>query len=336
MNGESRSAQMRRFIGADGMPYIIAEIGFNHEGDMGAAKKMIAAAAATGADAVKFQTYRASDLALPSSPHFKAIACGEMGFKQHAELARTAKTHRVDFLSTPYSVWAVDLLEKIGVPLYKIASMDLTNIELLRHAAKTGKPLLISTGMASLPEIRKTVAMLRRMKSGPVTMLHCLSKYPACPEDINLAFMDTISRECRCPVGYSDHMIGTHACLAAAVLGASVIEKHFTLDSTKRGADHYHSADPIQLRKLIEDIRLVIKIVGSKDRSRRADRADAIRFRRGVYAAVDIPTGQQIRREHLVCCRPEAEFSPSDIDKIVGCAARINIAANSPIMSKHI
>lgn len=317
------------------MPYIIAEIGFNHEGNMALAGKMIEKAALAGADAVKFQTYRAIDLALPSSPHFKAIKCGEMSPGQHAKLYGIAKMNGIDFLSTPYSLWAVDLLEKIGVKAYKLASMDLMNVELLRYVAKTRKPLYISTGMANLSEIVSTVEMLRRLRSGPVTVLHCLSSYPANPHDINLSFMKTIHRACRCEVGYSDHMQGTFACLVAAILGAGIIEKHFTLDTSLQGADHYHSADTAQLKKLIEDIRFALSVIGGPGNIlKRADRKYVSRFRRGVYASTDIPKGAKISKKALVCCRPESYFSPSDLDKIVGRIACSNIKANASITKR--
>ncbi len=317
--------------------YFIAEIGFNHNGDMKIASKMIKAAAEAGANAVKFQTYRASDLALPSSPHFEAIKSGEMDLEQHLELAETAKSYQIDFLSTPYSNWAVDLLEKVGVKAYKIASMDLTNEELLRYVAKTGKPLILSTGMATLQEIKSTVIFLHKLNSGPVTLLHCLSKYPANPSDINLAFMKKMQEECKCPVGYSDHMKGTTACFLAAILGAEVIEKHFTLDTSAPGADHYHSADPALLKQLIEDIKFSLLMIGQKDNSEnRADRQESKKFRRGVYAKTDISEGSLISRKYLVCCRPESEYSPQDLDKIVGRIAKNDIKKNSPITKKDL
>lgn len=317
------------------LPYFIAEIGFNHGGNIGLAKKMIESATSSGVDAVKFQTYRAQDLALPSSKHFKTIKAGEMNLKQHLGLAGIAKANKIDFISTPYSRQAVDLLEKAGVKAYKIASMDLTNTELLRCVAKTRKPLIVSTGMATLSEISSAIKILRSLKSGPVTLLHCISKYPANPEDLNLSFMDRIRQVCGCPVGYSDHTKGTMACFIAAIFGAAVIEKHFTLDSSMRGADHYHSAEPWQFKKLIEDVRLAFSIIGRPENFKnRSDRPAAAYFRRGVYALVDIPKGSDILREHLACCRPESEFSPKDLDKIIGRRARCDIKANTPLTNK--
>lgn len=328
---------MRKMVSVskEKLPYVIAEAGFNHEGDMSVASKMVKAAATAGADAIKFQTYRAGDIVLSSSLHFKEIRCGELNLNQHMILAETARDHKIDFLSTPYSPWAVDLLEKVGVNAYKISSMDITNLELLKYVAETRKAIFISSGMASLKEICSTVNLLRRFKSGPVTILHCISKYPAEPNEINLSFMDIIRRVCRCDVGYSDHAKGTMACLTAAILGASVIEKHFTLDASLPGADHYHSASPEQLRELIGDIKHALSIIGRSGRiGRRTDRKNARLFRRGIYALLDIPKGVKISRDMLVCCRPEAKLSVADLSDIVGRVSRRDINAQAPISRK--
>jgi N,N'-diacetyllegionaminate synthase len=206
--------------------YIIAEIGFNHEGDLTLAEQMIRAAASAGVHAVKFQTYRAKDLALPSSPHYEAIKCGEMDLGQHQRLAAVAQDCQVDFLSTPYSPWAVDLLEQVGISAYKVASMDCTNTYLLKYIAQTAKPVYLSTGMANVSEIGETLEFLRQEQSGPVTLLHCISMYPASAEVLNLEIIPFLRTLFEIPVGYSDHYPGTKACLAAAMLGATVIERH--------------------------------------------------------------------------------------------------------------
>ncbi len=205
-------------------PYFIAEVGFNHEGNMDVAKEMIQAAAEAGADAVKFQSFRAADIALPSSEHFSMIQRGELSEAQHVELALVAKDCKLDFMSTPYSFWAIDMLERIGVPAYKIASMDLNNHALVRYAANTGKPVIISTGMALLDEIKVTVEVLRAFGCTNFTLLHCISEYPVDASDINMHFMQKIQKEYSCSVGYSVHTVGTDACQVAAILGAEVIE----------------------------------------------------------------------------------------------------------------
>ena len=235
-------------------PYVIAEIGFNHGGDMDLARRMISAAAAAGADAVKFQTFTAFDLALPSAEHFKLVSSGQLSEEQHRLLSAAASEAGVEFLSTPFSLYAVDLLERVGVPAFKIASMDATNFQLIARAAATGKPLLISTGMAKMDEIKQTLDFVRSLGTDKVVFLHCLSKYPAKAEELNLGAIPQMRAELNVPVGYSDHHPGVSACLAAGMLGAAVIETHFTLDTTWPGGDHSHSADPSMLAELIRDL----------------------------------------------------------------------------------
>ena len=299
--------------------YIIAEIGFNHEGDIKLAIQMIEAAAQAGANAVKFQTYRALDLALPSAPHYNAIKCGEMSLEQHKELANVAHDCGVDFLSTPYSQWAVELLEHIGVPAYKVASMDCTNTHLLRLIATTQKPIYLSTGMATLSEIAATLDFLQENNSGEVILLHCLSLYPGKAEDLHLDIIPLLKKLFGGRVGYSDHYPGVQACLIAAVLGAEILETHFTLDIAKPGGDHCHSATPEMLQQLIADIHLANQMRGKEQAIyNRPDRQWAKTFRRGMYAAKSLNKEQVIKEEDLLFCRPTSELSPNDIDWLRG------------------
>lgn len=308
------------------LPYIIAEIGFNHAGDIRTAKKLIREAKAAGADAVKFQSFVAEDILLPNSPYFRKLKKAELSIRHHKLLADFARKYRIDFLSTVYNVRAVDLLEEIKVKAYKIASMDLNNFELLQRVAKTKKPIFISTGMATLGEIKRSINLLRRLKSGPVTLLHCISKYPTKPQEANLDFLAKISQSCKCPVGYSDHTRGIFTCFLSTLLGAVVIEKHFTLDNSKREADHYHSANPAQLKELISQIRFAFSIIGNSGNfSKRPDRKFASLFRRGIYARTNIHRGRRISRNDLLLCRTQKHLSAFDIVKIIGKKAKKEI-----------
>ena len=298
---------------------IIAEIGFNHEGELKLAIEMIKSAAKAGANAIKFQTYRAADLALPSAPYYQTIQSGEMSLEEHLELAKIAHACGVEFLSTPFSPWAIDILEKVGVPAYKVASMDCTNKHLLGFIAETKKPIYLSTGMATLTEISETLYYLSEVKSGPVTLLHCMSLYPAHAEDLNLAIIPYLKELFGVPVGYSDHYPGTKACLAAAMLGAEVIETHFTLDISKKGADHYHSVDAEMLRKLIADIELFQQMKGIKQGClNRPDRKYATQYRRGVFTAKSLKKGDILRKEDLLMCRPTSQLKPEDMKWLEG------------------
>ncbi|MDY7000172.1 MAG: N-acetylneuraminate synthase family protein [Thermodesulfobacteriota bacterium] len=312
--------------------YIIAEIGFNHEADMGSALSMIKAAAGAGADAVKFQTFRAGDIALPDSPHYQGIKDMELGLEQHRELSRAAALAGVDFLSTPFSVWAVDLLEEVGVKAYKAASMDLTNRVLLERIARTGKPLLLSTGMAGLSEIAEALDFVKNKGASEVTLLHCISKYPAEAGQLNLEAISLLKETFGVPVGYSDHYPGNKACLAAVMLGATVVETHFTLDRTKEGGDHHHSNDPESLKELVRDIRLFRKMRGRKRFfSNRPDRAEADIFRRGVFAARDIEPGSVLGLQDVLLCRPQSGLTTNDLERILGRKTRKAIAKHQAV-----
>ncbi len=307
-------------------PYIIAEIGFNHEGDLNKAKAMIHSAAEAGASAVKFQTFRAGDIALPSSPHYKMIERAEMNLETHQQLALISRQCGVDFLSTPFSKWAVDILEKVNVPAYKVASMDLTNYPLLSYIAQTRKPIYLSTGMATLAEIAVSIDFLKAKNVDTLHLLHCLSHYPPKAEELNLSAIPFLKKVFKVPVGYSDHFPGTNACLMAAMLGAETIETHFTLDTSLPEGDHSHSASPLQLKQLIEDIKFIKQAVGKEDFfAERTDRDVVNQFRRGIYAAKDIESGTILTQEHLIFCRPQTEFSLAQMSWLEGRIIRRSI-----------
>jgi N-acetylneuraminate synthase/N,N'-diacetyllegionaminate synthase len=246
----------KRAVGAGHPCYVIAEIGFNHEGDPALAERMIEAAAAAGVDAVKFQTYRADRLVLRSAPHFDLIKHGELDTKTHHRLAEVAAAKGVDFLSTPYDDDSVSILEDVGAPAFKVASMDLTNDPLLRRVAKTGKPVLLSTGMATLPEIGRALDVIADAGGRDVIVFHCISKYPTPVEEANLLAMRQIAEAFAVPVGFSDHTLGTAASIASVALGGCAIEKHFTTDKALPGPDHKISADPAEMKALVDGVRV--------------------------------------------------------------------------------
>lgn len=317
--------------------YLIAEIGFNHEGKMDVARDLIHAAAEAGADAVKFQTFRAGDIALPSSPHYDLIKQGELTHENHVDLFETAQKAGLDFLSTPFSLGSVDLLQKIGVSAFKVASMDCTNLPLLKHIAATGKPVYLSTGMAELHEIALSLNRLKAWSKGEVILLHCLSLYPAGAKDLNLDVIPFLRSLFNVPVGYSDHYPGTDACFAAAAMGAQVIETHFTLDKSIPGGDHGHSADPHDIKKLKEKLVLFEQMKGSKEAVYfRPDKKCALDFRRGVYAGRDLVEGNQIQADDLVCSRPPSDFTPNDIRELVGRTLKESVSAFNPITRETV
>ncbi|MFT7618906.1 MAG: N,N'-diacetyllegionaminate synthase [Planctomycetota bacterium] len=309
--------------------YVIAEIGFNHEGDLDLAFAMIDAAAEAGADAVKFQTYRAEDLVLDSVDHFEVIRHGELGHKAHVALAARAKEKGVDFLSTPYDCESVDLLHAIGSPAFKIASMDLTNLPLLRHAASKGKPLILSTGMAVESEVSQALETLAEVGCNDVVLLHCISKYPTDPADVNLRTMNWMEQEFGTLVGWSDHVLGNAVVFAATTLGACVIEKHFTTDKTLPGPDHAISMDPAELADLVSGVRTIEASLGKPQLNQdRPDRPEGRLYRRGLFARSAIAQGTVITDDMVACVRPEAILAPDQRPLVVGAVALVDIEKN--------
>ena len=245
-----------------------------------------------------------------------------------------AKDCGVDFISTPFSPGAVELLEKLNVPAYKVASMDCTNKYLLKYIAQTRKPIYLSTGMATMVDIADTLEFLKTENSGAVSLLHCVSMYPAVAEDLNLELIPLLKNMFGRPVGYSDHFPGTKACLAAAMLGAEIIETHFTLDSTQPEGDHSHSAEPEDLKTLIADMDLHKIMRGDvKNIFERPDRNLATTYRRGLYTARSLAKGAVLKVEDVLMCRPTSDLSPSDMTRLIG--KRINQALPAQMALKE-
>lgn len=315
-----------------GLPLLIAEVGFNHEGSLDQARTMIRTAAASGADAVKFQTFRAADLALPTAPHFELIRSAEMSPEQARALADTAREAGIAFFSTPFSLDAVAMLEAVGVPAYKVASMDLATPYLLDAVARTGKPIILSTGMATLDETGTAIDRLRRAGATDIALLHCLSLYPAEAGDCNLAAIGELKRAFGLPTGWSDHYPGSSACLAAFCVGADIIETHFTLDTATPGGDHGHSLDPAGMQALVDEMRRMAPMFGGQDFfDRRPDRQHAAAYRRGVYAARDIAPGETLTMADLLFCRPESELTPRTVEAVLGRRVVRPLTAHAPL-----
>ena len=317
---------------------IIAEIGNNHNGDLELAKRLVIEAAAAGADAVKFQTFRADRLvsgSLPVMSHVSGIhqtqrermKTLEFTPDQWRELKTVADNAGVMFLSTPFDEECADLLEPL-VPAYKIASCDLDNIPLIRHVSSKNKPFLISTGMADLSEIEK---VLNFVPHDRVILLHCVSMYPTPIEEAHLKNIPFLRKRFNVPVGYSDHTIGTFACTVAAALGAVVIEKHFTLEKTETVGDHRLSADPGDLKHLVENVRLIKKALGPDSKPERFDRESRRHMRRSIYSAKYIRAGENITDGDLSYLRPSGGIPPSEADRVVNCKARADIAPETLI-----
>jgi N,N'-diacetyllegionaminate synthase len=313
--------------------YIIAEAGVNHNGDLEIAKKLIDAAVEAGADAVKFQSFKAEELASSHAEkaEYQLVSTGgrgsqldmlrqlELDHTAHQVLFEHCRKKRICFLSTPFDSDSVDMLESLGVSLFKIGSGDLTNIPLLRYLARKEKPLILSTGMSNLHEVQDALDTIYAEGNKNVTLLHCVSEYPAPIDQVNLLAMVTMKNHFKVEVGFSDHTLGIEAALAAVALGASVIEKHLTLSREMNGPDHRASLEPLEMKQLVKSIKNVSAALGNGVKQpapcevRNIDVA-----RRSLFAAVDIPAGEIIREDKVKCKRPGTGISPRCYDELIG------------------
>jgi sialic acid synthase SpsE len=316
-------------------PYIIAEIGANHNGDMELAKQMIDSAVACGCDAVKFQSWTPESLiskeeydrnqTYDDSPkkHFGSLK--EMVEKyylrddQHAELKEYCEGKGVDFCSSPFSIKEVDLLVKLDVPFLKIASMDITNIPFLKYAAKTMKPIVVSTGMSNMAEIETAVKTIQAEGNNQIVLLHCISIYPPKDHDIHLRNITMLQQAFDLPIGFSDHSFGASIPLASVVLGACVIEKHFTLDKDLPGWDHEISANPEEMKTICQDSKKIAAALGNAFRIVSEDEEKKKgKFRRSIVSAKNLAKGHVITEADLCYKRPGTGIPPNEYKYVVG------------------
>jgi N-acetylneuraminate synthase/N,N'-diacetyllegionaminate synthase len=336
-----------RFVGDNEPVYIIAEIGINHNKDVKLAKQMIDAAIDCGANAVKFQIFKAEEFISDTNTTYSYFSQGkkitesmlemfkryEFDEKEWRELFRYCSDKKIDCFATPQNKSDLDFLLSIAdVPAIKVASDSLTNLEVLDYFARKGKPLIISAGMAYLSEIEDAVNAVRRAGNHDFVILHCNSIYPTEAQDVHLQKMLTIRSAFNVITGFSDHTIGSTAAIGAATLGASVIEKHFTLDKNLPGPDHWFSADPVELNNLIQGIRFIEQAVGNAS-VQPTQKESEMRFlaRLSIVASKDIPRGQVIQREWVDFKRPGTGLSPKYLKYLLGKKTKIEIKKNEQI-----
>lgn len=331
-----------KVITEDSMPFIVAEAGVNHENDMEKAKLMIRQAADAGADAIKFQTYKAETLASRHSPAYWDTSkeptksqyelfkkYDKFGEDEYRELAKYARSHGIYFMSTPFDEYAVDFLYDL-VPVYKIASADITNIPFLKYIARKGKPIFLSTGASTIGEIEKAVRAIREEGNENIALLHCILNYPTRYEDANLLMIKHLQNVFpQYIIGYSDHTLpddGMLVLTTAYLLGARIIEKHFTYDKTLPGNDHYHAMDYKDLKRFIDNIKLIRMLFGKYYKDYLESEIPARKYaRRSLVAKVDIPAGTEIKREMLTAKRPGTGISPEFLDVVIGRSAKRDI-----------
>jgi N,N'-diacetyllegionaminate synthase len=322
-----------RFIGPGEPAFIVAEIGSNHNGDMELCRRLIVEAKRCGADAVKFQSWTKKSLvsraeyerntryaaAANVTTLEQEIEKYQLTPEQHHEVARYCKDAGICFFSSCFSKDEVDLLESLNVPAFKIASMDVNHLLMLEYVGSKRRPVVLSTGLATLGEIERAVMTLREAGAPSIALLHCLSIYPSPPEIVNLRNMATLQTSFDVPVGYSDHTIGTSIPLAAIALGACMIEKHFTLDKNLEGWDHAISADPAELTTLAREAQNVFAALGSSTRSLTPDQfAKRNVFRRRLVLTRPVKAGQKLTLADFEFKRPGTGINPDEFRYVVG------------------
>lgn len=313
--------------------FVIAEAGVNHNGSLALALELVTAAKACGADAVKFQTFSADRLVTRTAakaPYQRSAVPGddtqhamleslELGIDDFRRIRRHCLDAGIEFLSSPFDEGAADLLGALGVRAFKIPSGEITNLPFLRHVGARGKAVILSTGMAWLGEVETAVRTLQAAGATDLTLLHCVSEYPAPYEQVNLRAMRTLAEAFGLPVGYSDHTPGSEIAVAAVALGACVIEKHFTLDTGMPGPDHRASLDPRAFEEMVTSIRRVERAIGDgRKRPAPCEVANRPIVRKSIVAARDLPAGTRLAAPDLAAKRPGTGIAPSAWDEVVG------------------
>jgi N,N'-diacetyllegionaminate synthase len=336
-----------RKVGKGEPCYVIAEAGVNHNCDLELGRRLVDSAAAAGADAIKFQSYKAGKIATRIAPRYWHEPADPDG-TQWDTFDRLDKLSDADFrrlldharlrgltaFSTPFDDDSVDLLASLDVPAFKIASADLTCHPLIERAARVGRPMVLSTGTSTLAEVEEALEVCRLAGNDEVAILHCTLRYPCPPEGVNLRMMEHLIRAFpEVPVGLSDHSLGISVPQAAVALGACVVEKHYTVDKTLPGSpDHHLSVDPADLQAMVDGIRTVEKALGRAVKGLEPMEEEAYRYaRRSVTSAVAIPRGTVIARPMLTYKRPGTGISPRFLEMVVGRVARIDIAEDTTL-----
>ncbi|MGH4052854.1 MAG: N-acetylneuraminate synthase [Clostridium sp.] len=331
----------------DGNPvFIIAEAGVNHNGDISIAKKMVDKAAFAGVDAIKFQTFKTEKLVTQYADMAEYQKCNtgkvdsqfnmlkelELSYENFIEIQEYCKYKKIMFLSTPFDFESVDFLWSIGMEAFKISSGDLTNIPFLKHIAKYDKPIILSSGMASLSEIEEAINVINYLDNKDVAVLHCTSNYPAKLENVNLNAINTIKNAFKIVAGYSDHTKEITISIAATVLGANIIEKHFTLDKCMNGPDHKASLNPIELKNMVIAIRNVEMALGNGIKRHTASEVDTMKAaRKSIVASRYIKQGECIKIIDLDYKRPGTGLSPKFYNYIIGKKTKRDIKMDEQI-----
>jgi pseudaminic acid synthase len=339
-----------RKIGVGHPPYVVCELSGNHNGSLERALKLVDAAAATGADAIKIQTYTPDTLTMDSDRAdfrlkgglWEGMTLYELyrqaytPYEWHPALFARARELGVTLFSTPFDETAVDLLSGLDAPAYKIASFEVIDLPLIERVAREGKPMIISTGMANLAEIEEAAAAARRTGTSEIALLHCVSSYPAPIADANLRTIPHLGAAFGVVAGLSDHTPGTAAAVAAIAMGASIIEKHFTLARADGGPDAAFSLEPEEFKRLVEDCRAAWSALGEVSYDLQGSERGNKAFRRSIYAIKTIEAGEAFSAANIRSIRPGHGLPPKELPGLIGRRARRRIERGEPILSSLV
>jgi len=334
-----------RRIAADEAPYVIAEMSANHNGNIETAFKIIEAAKQAGADAVKLQTYRPDTITLNCDSEDFRIHGGlwdgrtlyelyeeaHMPWDWHAPLFAHARKHGITIFSSPFDNTAVDLLEDLNAPAYKIASFEAVDIPLIKYVASTGKPMIISTGMADAEEIQEAIDAAHEGGCKELAILHCVSGYPAPAEDYNLRTIPDMIQRFGLTVGLSDHTLDNTTAITSVAMGASIIEKHFTLDRSGGGPDDSFSLEPSELAALCKDSKTAWAALGCVDYGRKSSEQGNVKFRRSLYFVKDLKMGDVITADAVRSVRPGFGLAPKMLNRIIGKVLAQDVSVNTSV-----
>jgi len=338
-------------LGLQHKTFIIAEAGVNHNGSLETALKLVDAAKACGADAVKFQYFTADDVVTPDAQKAdyqkETTRCDESQYamlqslqltkNEFTAVAEKCREVGILFLCSLFSCDGADFIDQLQVPLFKLPSGELTHKQLLKHTAQKNKPIIISTGMATIDEIREAITWIREEGSSDIIIMHCTSEYPADYASLNLTHMHTLSETFALPIGYSDHSKGIEASIAAVALDACVIERHFTLDTHMDGPDHTASLDPDNFRVLVQTIRNVEQaLVSEKGSISAMENKNRLVSRRGLFYARDMHAGDVLTERDVVVLRPETGLRPKEMPVVVGKTMMHDHKKYEPVLLEHI
>ncbi|WP_212768571.1 pseudaminic acid synthase [Pectobacterium versatile] len=339
-----------RLIGQNESPFIIAEMSANHNGKIETALKIIEEAKKAGADAVKLQTYTADTITLNATGPEFTINGGlwhgrtlydlyqeaHMPWEWHKPLFEFAKEQEITIFSSPFDFSAVDLLESLDAPAYKIASFEAVDLPLIKYVAQTGKPMIISTGMADAEEIQEAVDTARSSGCKQLAVLHCVSGYPAPAEDYNLRTLPDMAQRFDVLTGLSDHTLDNTTAIASVILGARIIEKHFTLDRNGGGPDDSFSLEPAGLRELCQGAKTAWQALGAVNYARKSSEQGNVQFRRSLYFVKDMKAGQVIDDTCIRSVRPGFGLAPKYWDLLIGKSITRDVNAHQPVTKESI